>query len=157
MKGPQRQLRAEFYPKSTRMHLQNSSFEVQGSYKGPFNFYRVSRGPIRKWGRVLFSGHGHRPSVSAQEVQYTMATCLSTQPWWKWANKPQQTFCLLSLETGLLPWKTFSLYPQVQDTHCTIRMILLRLLANLCTWCASGLGLSAISEVSCHSLFRDKV
>lgn len=43
MKGPQRQLRAEFYPKLVGICLQNSSFEIQCPYKGSFNFYQVSR------------------------------------------------------------------------------------------------------------------
>lgn len=107
MRRPQRQLGVEFYPKLVGICFQNSLFEVQCSlvFIGfPEDLLGNEEGHCSQ---AMDTDH----LVSAQGIPYTTATCLSMPQWWKWANNPQQMLCLLCLETGLLPWKNFSLYP----------------------------------------------
>lgn len=94
---------------------------------------------------------GHRSSVSAQGRPGPEATRLSTLQWWKWANCPAQTLLFTVPGNRRFAMEKFLIVPigTGHKLHNT-KGVFLRLLADLCTRCASTPGLCAISEDSFH-------
>lgn len=96
-------------------------------------------------------GRGHRPSVPAQGLPRTTATCLSLLWWWECVHNSMQTFLFTVPGNSFFPMEKFLIVP-IGSGHTlhNIKEDFWRLTATLRTHCASRLGLCAISEVSLH-------